>query len=350
MSKRPGARPVTLTDVARRAGVSVPAASRVLNGGVRGSESGSPELRRRVKEAARELGYSVSTAAQAIKDGRARTIALIVNDIDDFGSATMITGFMHAAEKRGVSVAVRATHDDPQHEVELLTRLRGERHRAVVFATSRTTDAGREAALAEQLHTLHRQGARIVVVGDNQFDYPRVTVDHRQAAADLSRGLVGLGHRNFAVVAGPEDQLTSRDRLDGFVEGLADHGITPAEVIHEEFTRDGGFHAVSRLRSRVQELDVIAALSDAIAVGVIAALHECGLRVPDDVVVTGFDLIPLLRDLVPGFSTVKVPLEAFGEAALGLALDGPPGAEDKQVVALHAYPIIDGQPLDVRPS
>ena len=337
-------KPVTLTDVARRAGVSVPTASRVLNGGVRGKESGTPELRQRVKDAARDLGYAVSTAAQAIKDGRARTIALVVSDIDDFGSATVIAGVMHAAETRGLSVAVRTTRDDARRETDLLTQLRGERHRAIVLATSRTTDAERELALDEHLRILEAQGTNIVLIGDSALSYRCVTVDNRAAAARLAAGLADLGHRSFAVISGPTDQVTSRDRVEGFLAGLAQRGITVSDrdVIHAQFSRDGGHEAVRRLGERAGGFDVIAAMSDAMAVGAIAALRDLDIHAPGDVEVTGFDHVPMLGDVMPEFSTVEVPLEAFGEAALSLALDEADGDERPTRVDLRASAIVRG--------
>ena len=339
-------KPPTLTDVARLAGVSVPTASRALNGGVRGKQSGSPELRRRVQDAARALGYSVSLAAQATKDGRARTIALLVSDINDFGSATMISGVMHAAEKRGVSVAVRTTLDDPLRELDLLRTLRGERHRAVVVATSRTTDNRRESALAAQLRMLDEHGTRVVIVGDSTLDFPSVTVDNGEAARVLADGLAQSGHRRFAIISGSVGEVTARDRVDGFLRGLAAHGIarSDVEVVHQAFSRDGGYGSIDRLSSDPRNLDVIAAMSDAMAVGAIARLREIGIESPRDVEVTGFDHVPMLGDVLPRFSTVEVPLEAFGEAALSLALDDEVSSSTAQI-ALLTTPILHGLPI-----
>lgn len=342
-------KPPTLTDVARLAGVSVPTASRVLNGGVRGSRSGVPEIRQRVKDAARALGYSVSPAAQAIKDGRARSAAMLVNDIDDYGSAAMIAGVMHAAEKRGISVAVRATFDDAQRELDLINQLRGERHRAFIFAASRTTDFKREAALDAQLRILQDEGTRIVLVGDSELGYPHVTVDSHEAAVALASGLADSGLKRFAIVSAPKSQITARDRVAGFLEGLAGHGIEVARenIVHREFTRDGGYAAVGTLQERLGEIDAIAAMSDAMAVGVIAHLRELGIETPRDIEVTGFDHVPLLGDVLPKFSTVEVPLDAFGEAALSLALDEPE-VDPEARVALRATPIIHGTALHRR--
>lgn len=340
-------KPPTLADVARLAGVSVTTASRALNGGVRGKQSGSANMRQRVQDAARALGYSVSPAAQAIKGGRARTVALVVSDIEDFGSATMISGIMHAAEKRGVSVAVRTTRDDAIRELRLLDELRGERHRAVIIGTSRTTDAQREKALAAQLATLAEQGTRVVIIGDSELPFPSVTVDNRTAARVLADGLARTGHRTFAVVSGPDDEITAHERVAGFLEGLEVHGITVAEgdVVHRSFSRDGGREAVDALATPITALDAIAAMSDTMAVGVIARLRELG--VGSDIEVSGFDHVPLLGDVLPEFSTVEVPLEAFGEAALSLAFDEANSSKDQRI-ALRATPIVRGIPTTHR--
>lgn len=344
-------KPPTLTDVAKLAGVSIPTASRALNGGVRGSNSGSEELRERVRDAARQLGYSVSPAAQAVKGGRARTLALVVSDIDDFGSATMIAGVMHAAESRGISVAVRATGDDAEREQGLLRALRGERHRGVIFATSRTTDAARERAMDESLRDLHDQGARVVVIGDSDLPYPRVVVDNEDAAFALARGLVAAGHRSFSVVAGPDDQITSRDRVAGFLRGLAADGIAAdsVRVVHADFSRDGGYESVARLGETPEAVDVIAAMSDAMAVGVIAGLRDRGVAADAMPEVSGFDHVPMLGDVLPFFSTVEVPLEKFGEAALSLIFDAaaPAATDDPPAVRLRARPIVRGVALDL---
>lgn len=340
-------RAATLVDVARRAKVSVPTASRVLNGGVRGSESGSPALRQRVQDAADELGYAVSTAAQTIKGGRSRTVAIIVSSIDNIGATMMIAGAMHAAEERGASIAVRATQDDAERELKILSQLRGERHQAVIMATSRTKVAAREAAVAKQLDILQRQGARVVVVGESSFPFATVTVDTRAAGRRLARGLVDAGHRRFAVISGPSNQVTANDRTEGFIAGLNDVGIVVPDdlIVHTEFSRDGGLDAVRRLGSRLHDVDVVAGMSDAIAIGAIAGIRQLGLSMPADVIVTGFDFVPALSDVIPGFSTVKVPLEDFGTVAVSIALDENAESEAPRVT-LPSTTIIEGRAID----
>ncbi|HMR49723.1 MAG TPA: LacI family DNA-binding transcriptional regulator [Arachnia sp.] len=341
MSKSP--KPPTLTDVARLAGVSVPTASRALNGGVRGVASGSSDVRRRVHDAARALGYAPNAAAQATKEGRARTVALLVGDIEDFRSVATITGVMRAAEGRGVPVTVRATMGDPLRELELLTTLRGERHRAVILATGRTADAQRERAVATQLRVLEEQGARVVIVGDSELDFPSVTVDNRESARIFAGCLVEAGLRRFAVLSGPQGEIVARDRAEGFVAGLAEHGIEvpPDDIVSRSFSRDGGYSAVQALEGRLDRFDVLAAMSGAMAVGAIARLHERGLDVPGEIEVTGFDHVPMLADVLPRYSTVEVSPEAVGEAALSLAL-GEADPLHGSRIAVPATPIVRG--------
>lgn len=336
-------RPPTLADVAEAAGVSLITASRILNPGVRGTGSGSEERRRKVQDAARALGYAVNPAAQTIAVGAARTVALIVSDIRDFGSATIMAGVMAAAENRGLSVAVRTTHDDPVRELEIVRTLRGERHRGVIVATSRTTDEPREARLSRELSSLEDTGARIVIIGDSDLPFARVTVDTETAAAELAAHLA-VTHRHIAILAGPDGEVTSHERVSGFQAGLAAAGLSPLAVVHEEFSRDGGYAAVRALSPRLPEIELIAAMSDAMAVGAIAALNEHGLRVPDDMTVSGFDNVPLLADLLPGFSTVAMPLEEFGEACLDRILDEGSEGGNAETVRLRAEVIVRPKP------
>ena len=161
------------------------------------------------------------------------------------------------------------------------------------------------------------------------------------AARDLARELAGLGHRRFAVLAGPADLLTARDRNAGFVEGLAGAGIAADDVavVHGAFTRDGGYAAAERLLADGLGATCVFACTDVMAVGAIAAFRDRGLRVPDDVSIAGFDDIETLRDLVPPLSTVHLDLEDLGERAAALALDSRP-EEAPRVVRMRGQVVL----------
>ncbi|CCH33698.1 Transcriptional regulator, LacI family [Saccharothrix espanaensis DSM 44229] len=146
---------------------------------------------------------------------------------------------------------------------------------------------------------------------------------NRVGARAPARALAGLGHRRFAALAGPPELLVARDRLAGFRAGPADAGVDlpDAHVVHGGFTRDGGHEAAARLLAARTGATCVFAANDVMAMGAMAALREHGVRLPEDVSPAGFDDIPTLRDLAPGLSTVRLPLEDMGERAARLVLD-----------------------------
>jgi LacI family transcriptional regulator len=152
-------------------------------------------------------------------------------------------------------------------------------------------------------------------------------VQNRVGARDLARALAGLGHRRLAVLAGPPELLTARDRRVGFVEGLREAGVADeVRIVPGAFTRDGGYAAAARLVADGLDVTCVFAVNDVMAVGAMAAFRDHGLAIPEDISVAGFDDIQTLRDLVPSLTTVGLPLEEMGEQAATLALDTEPGA------------------------
>jgi LacI family transcriptional regulator len=233
----------------------------------------------------------------------------------------------------GLMVVLASTRRDPQREIEYVAALRAQRARAVIVVGSRTTDREVTARLAKEVAGYTESGGRVACVSQNLLGTNTVLVQNRAGARDLALELAGLGHRRFAMLAGPTDLLTARDRLAGFTDGLARAGIAPdgIRVVHGPFTRDGGYAAAAELVAEGLAATCVFACNDVMAVGAMAALRERGLRVPDDVSMAGFDDIETLRDLVPPLTTVHLALEELGERAAELALDGAPGDPVRQV-------------------
>jgi LacI family transcriptional regulator len=184
--------------------------------------------------------------------------------------------------------------------------------------------------VAPQVAGYVESGGRVACVSQNRLGTNTVLVQNRTGARDLARELVALGHRRFAVLAvlaGPVDLLTARDRHRGFVDGLTAAGIPAADVrvVHGPFTRDGGYAAAQQLVTDGLAATCVFACNDVMAVGAMAGFRDSGLHIPDDVSIAGFDDISTLRDLVPPLTTVHLALEEVGDRAAELALDGKPG-------------------------
>jgi LacI family transcriptional regulator len=313
-------------------------ASRALNGSTR---KVNPQYRERVLAAARTLNYSPNLAAQAVAKGGTSTVALLVADISDPYFSSIASGVMSAAEDRGLFVTIGSTERRPGRETALLRVLRGQRPRSIILVGSRwaTPDTDRE--LVEELSAFERAGGRVTMVSQPGLPFRTVDVRNREGAAALATRLIERGYRSAAILTGPPDLITGRDRTSGFADTFAEHGhaIDERWLVAGEFTRDGGFLGAAELRRRgLDGVDVVFAVNDVMAVGAMAYLRSTGVRLPEDVAVAGFDDIPGLRDVTPALTTVSLPLELIGRSAVELALG--PDEDGETQVSIQGVPVL----------
>jgi LacI family transcriptional regulator len=320
----------TLQDVADRAGVSLTTASRVLN---EGSRRVSPAMASRVHHAVAELGYLANLQARAVATGQSSTVGVVVHDIADPYFSSIAAGLIEVADSRGLLVCISSTAAGEASERAYVSLMRAQRARAVILIGSRSDDEQARAGLAAEISVFSRDGGRVVCVGQDLLGVDTIMPGNAAGAEALARSLVALGHRSFAVLAGPRGLLTARDRLDGFVAGLGAWSVTldPRSVVYGEFTRDGGYAAMSGLLARGARPDCVFAVNDVMAVGALARLRAEGLAAPADIAVAGFDDILTLRDVYPPLTTVRLPLKRMGEMAAGLVLAESGGSEPRIV-------------------
>ena len=308
---------VTLQDVANEAGVSAATASRAFNGSTRKVRD---DLLARVLAAAAKLNYSANAQAQAMARGRTNVVGLLVHDIADPYFSSIAAGVMQAADEHHLLVTLGSTMRRPERELEYLAGLRGQRGRAAILAGSRVDDPPLMEALNKEIHAFEDSGGRVVVIGQQRLPVDTVEIQNRSGAKVLATELIALGYRRFAILAGPATLLTARDRLQGFKAGLSTAGLPAPIVIHGEFTRNGGYDAMTEVLEAVGQVDAVFAVNDVMAVGAMAACRDRGLRLPRDMALAGFDDIATLRDVDPGLTTVRLPLEGLGAAALELVV------------------------------
>jgi LacI family transcriptional regulator len=317
-------RRVTLQDVADRAGVSLTTASRVVNEGARRV---GPGLAQRVNQAVTELGYTANLQARAVATGQSTMIGVVVHDIADPYFSSIAAGLIEAAEARQLLVCMSSTAATEVAEREYVALMRAQRARAVILIGSRTDDTAAREALRAEIAAFTGSGGRAVAVGQDLLGVDTVLPENAAGAEALARAMVAVGHRRFAVLAGPRGLLTARDRLDGFRAGLAAWNVPleAAQVVHGPFTRDGGYEAMSAVLAAAgpehEALpDCVFAVTDVMAMGALARLRAGGLAVPADIALAGFDDIGTLRDVYPPLTTVRLPLKRMGEMAAGLVL------------------------------
>lgn len=310
--------PVTLADVAKRAGVSQSTASRVLNGSAR---TVSPGLADRVMAAAAELQYSANLQAQAVARGTTTNLALLVSDIAGDYFSSMVAAVMASAERAGFRVTVAITERRLEREIELVRELRGQHARAIVLAESGLRAQQGFERLQDELRLYEESGGKVVIVSRTDAPFDFVDLDNFGGAKRLATALTRLGYERFHVLGGDEGLVTTHDRIEGFRAGLTERGLSlpDSAITFSDFSWDGAFRAVSALDDGVlAEAQALFALNDEMALGALAALRNRAMRVPEDIALAGFDDIRTLRNVVPGLTTVRVPVDEIATAVVDL--------------------------------
>jgi LacI family transcriptional regulator len=327
----------TLDDVARRAGVSLATASRVLNGSTRVPGT---QLKERVLRAAAELGYTPNTLAQAVARGRSNVVALIVHDIADPYFSMVAAGVMAEAAAHGLLVTMASTQRDSNAEANYVSTFRQYRAQAVILVGSRTTDKDATGRLAEELAAFEAGGGRAVAVTQARLPVDTIEMENAAGASALAEVLAVAGYRRFAVLSGPQDLVTCGERVAGFRKGLSHHGIRVESelVVSNQFTRDGGYAALQSLLDLAADVECVFAVNDVMAIGALAAARDAGIDVPGSLAVAGFDDIPAALDVNPPLTTVRMPLREIGAQAVQLALQ--PNEQAPRLLRVAGEPLV----------
>ncbi|MDQ6772118.1 MAG: LacI family transcriptional regulator [Candidatus Dormibacteraeota bacterium] len=310
---------VTISEVAAHAGVSPATVSRVLNGGYPVAVS----TRLQVERVVRELGYIRNAHAQALRGASTGVVGVIIHDVADPYFAEIVAGIQDVAAIDRRLVVLCNSLRDPEQELRYVEMLRGQRVSAIILAGGVIEDAAYLRGLRAQVRQLRQQDVRVIMCGRySRLSTDVVAPDNRGGAEMLTRHLLDRGHRDIAEIMGPHNFSTTEERSLGHRQVLAAAGIErhPSLVVPGGFTRDGGHEAARAILGSGVAFSAIFAANDLMALGALAALREAGVRVPEDVSLVGFDDIPTVRDVVPGLTTVRVPMREMGRLSMHIAL------------------------------
>ncbi|MFD4369948.1 LacI family DNA-binding transcriptional regulator [Rhodococcus sp. NPDC058521] len=319
MSRPP--RAPTLANIAERAGVHVSTASRVLRQEEPADGWSASALR--VREAAAELGYQPNLWAASLRTRKTTTFGVIVTRLTDGVVATTYQGIEEAATRAGYSVLLSSPPDD----------LAAQR-RAVEFLIGRQVDG----LILGGLHIPGRPFVESLPVGrlpiltvtrHADAGLPFVGGDDRHGGYLAARHLLDRGYSDLAVIAGPDNASTARDRVDGFLDALREASIVvpPNRILPSTFDVAGGIAAGRALLDRPDRPRAIFAATDTIAVGVLGVARDLGLVVPDDLALVGYNDIPIVAQLPVPLTTIRSPAYEIGETAVGCLLDLVRGIE-----------------------
>ncbi|MGW4744815.1 LacI family DNA-binding transcriptional regulator [Streptomyces sp. NPDC004290] len=314
-----GNRAPTLEDVAREAGVSRATVSRVVNG----VRNVAPDIQRNVREAIARIGYTPNQAARSLVTRRTGTVALVLSATGRSFTARVFSDPFFGRVVDGVLPVLRRRAIQP---VLLVAESAQARTQLVEYLGQ----GGADGALVVPLDENDPLPAMLMTAGlpTVLFGRPRdgegcgyVDLDNAAGARLAAEHLWATGRRAPATIAAPLTAPTADERLDGFRDALAGHGITSVPVVRGRFTVDSGRRAMARLLKEHPETDAVFAANDLMAQGACAYLREQGVAVPGRVAVVGFDDSVAARSARPQLTTVRQPVERMAAAMAGLLVE-----------------------------
>ncbi len=303
----------TIRDVAQHAGVSIATVSHVINN----TRPVSAELRERVQAAMQALGYQRNTVARALRSKQSLAIGVIVPDSTNPFFAEVTRGIEDISEKNDYSVILCDSRADLTREAMHTQNLLMKQVDGIIYVAS----GGGE----EHIQRVIDLGVPVVLVERDPRDLAvdAVLISNREGARLAVEHLLGLGHRRIACITGPQRRTPRTDRLQGFRDTLAAAGVSipPAFIQEGNFSCDEGYQRALALLRQPEPPTAIFAFNDLMAMGVLRAAEELGLRVPADLSVIGFDGVYLMAYSVPPLTTIRLPIHAMGQEAMHMLLN-----------------------------
>lgn len=291
-----------MADVARLAGVSHQTVSRVLNA----HPSVNPQTRARVETAITQLGYRPNTAARALVTRSTRTLGVVSVDTSHYGPSSTLFAIEGAARAAGYFVNfVSLSVVDRQNMAQAIDHLMAAGVDGLVAIAPLR-------AAVEALRGVSTDVPLVELEATDAFAESGVVVDQRSGGRAATRHLLDLGHETVVHISGPPGWLEAEARVLGWQSALADAGREVRPVESGDWSARSGYDAGKRLAGRVARGEVTAVFvaNDQMALGLVRALHDEGLTVPDAVSVVGFDDIPESAYFLPPLTTLR---QDFGE-------------------------------------
>jgi DNA-binding LacI/PurR family transcriptional regulator len=304
-----------MKEIAVRAGVSLGTVSHVLNDSVHVREP----LRKRVLDAVAALGYQPSQLARGLRRVRTNMIGMIIPDVTNPFFPAVVRGAEDVAFSRGYRLVLCNTDNDRSKELVHLRELRTYLPAGLIVIPSNFSD------LTSHAESYQKAGTAVVCVDRSPLDWDgdTVTVANEEGAYQATRYLIQLGHRRLATISGPVHLTNAQERLAGFKRAVLEARLTlaPEYAPEARFNKSDGYAKAGILLRMLPRPTAIFAGNDLIALGVMIAIREAGLRCPEDVSVIGFDNLEWGEMTSPPLASVHQPGYQMGATAARLLLD-----------------------------
>lgn len=313
---------VTLKDVAELAGVNVSTASRALSSDKQSLVTAA--TRRRVVDAAEQLGYRANLQASALRRGRTGTVGVIVADISNPFIGPVIRGITNALGSRDLLPIMTETRDSSDEFTQICDKMLAQRVDGIITTAARYSDRRLLKRVAAEVPTV------LAVRELPDSGIPAISHDDVTGGRLAAEHLVSLGHTDVAQLMGPQDIWSFEGRGHGFRDAVARAGVSCVEiqVPIRLPTAEAGRALVGELLARSEDLPTaVFAHNDSIAIGALGVLRERGIRCPADVSLIGYNDVPLVDQISPPLTTIRLPGYELGRLAAEFLVTRIDGSE-----------------------
>lgn len=306
---------VTIKEIAEELGLHYTTVSRAL----KGNKLIKNETRELVVKKAHEMGYSPNLLAQGFRNGRSRTVAVLVPDLKHHYFSKFVSDMTDCAYANGYMTLIFQSNDNPALEKKIISSLIGMRVGGVAISIGLNTQS------VDHFKVLKERNIPTVFFDRIPSDTPfsTVSMDNISAVRRMVRELIVRGKRRIAYISFDSLLKVFADRLRGYEEAIEQSGLFYKKVIHTRqfFIHDGYEIAESLVRQQQNVPDAVICVNDEVAIGVMQYLHEHDYCIPGDIAVTGFDDNPIGSVSFPRLTTVAQPIKRSAEVCFNLLLE-----------------------------
>jgi len=307
-------RPVNIKDVAADAGVSTMTVSRVLNN----PDVVSKKTRLRVQEAIQRLGYRPNAIARSLKAQRTFALGLVTVDLTDSFFTMVTAGAEAEARRQGYRLMLSSTERNPQDEPDFVNML-VEQHVDGILVIRDSIEIE-----DDPLFELVSVGVPFVTTGYH-LPHPEleiVDIDNIDGGYQATEHLLKHGHKHIAMITGPCNNKSAKDRSTGYYKALSDHQLCcdPVLVTEGDWKPHSGYLGMQDLLKRDHPFTSVFVQSDEMSIGVYRAIREAGLRIPQDISVIGYDDLLVADYLDPPLTSMQQPIRQIGVLATQLLI------------------------------
>lgn len=317
-----------MKDVAKLAGVSTGTISKYLNN----HHSLKEDTKRRVEEAINTLQYKPNLLARSMRTGKTKTLAVIVPDITNPFFVEVYNSIKSSASQYDYISILYTTDDNPDTLNHYLTGIHMQNVDGFVLCF-----IDNNKVIEEFIEELHSNTPMVFLSWDiNNTKHNSVVIDVFEGIYSSTKHLIELGHKNIAYIGGPENDIISKEKFNGYTKAMASVGfeINQQLISHTNYSLQSGYQAARKLTMLSVMPDALVAENDILAIGSIKYFLQRKMNIPEDIAVIGFDNIPLSTMYEPALSTISLPVKQMGNEAIKVliaSIDNP-SIKSKQII------------------